>query len=138
MHLQAGLALAETANGNASTGLSRDREALTAAGDNLGVQGAEVMAQVRLCEGRALAGAPPGPERAEALDLLRRRGMRRWVASALTLAALAHEAAGRAGLAPRLLGGAAAATASLGQPPLPLPAIAKLLTLARDRRTATL
>ena len=55
------------------------------------------------------------------------------VAAALTLAALAHEAAGRPAVAARLLGGAAGVAGTLGEPALPLPAVAELVVAMGGR-----
>jgi hypothetical protein len=63
---------------------------------------------------------------------------RRWAADALTLAALSHESRGSAEVAARLLGGAAAVAASMGESPQPLPVMARLTAAAEARLAAAL
>jgi hypothetical protein len=60
------------------------------------------------------------------------------VAEALTLAALSHESQGSAEVAARLLGGATAVAASMGENPQPLPVMARLAATAEARLAAAL
>ena len=95
------------------------------------------MALIRAAETAALAGEPHGQDLVEALRLLWDQASPRWVAEALTLAALNQESAGSPEVAARLLGGAAAVAASMGEKPQPLPVMARLAAAA-EARLATL
>ena len=129
-HIEVGIALCDAVEG-------RGDAALPVVGDvveqarALGLPGILVMALVRSAEVAGIVGQPVGPELAEALRLLRDQGGLRWVASALTMAAVVHEARGRPDAAARLLGGAAAVAQTLGEDPLPLPAVAGLVASTR-------
>jgi hypothetical protein len=91
------------------------------------------MALIRMSEVAALSGEPIGAELVEALHRLRRQGGLRWVAAALTMAAVAHEADGRPDTAARLLGGAGHVAEMLAEDPLPLAPIAALVMATRHR-----
>lgn len=136
-HFRAGLALAEAATGHGADGLAHARKAVDTA-RWLNWPGALVMALMRCAQTAAVAGDPSGPELIEALHILRDSASGRWVAETLTLAALSHESQGRAEVAARLLGGAAAVAASMGEKPQPLPVIARLVADAKTRLVATL
>jgi hypothetical protein len=79
-----------------------------------------------------------GAELVEALHLLRRQGGLRWVAAALTMAAVAHEAEGRPDTAARLLGGARRVAEMLAEDPLPVAPLAAVVTAMRHRIEAAL
>ncbi len=128
----AGLALAEAAEGDTAAALARARRAVEVARP-LPLPGVLMMTLVRAAETGAVSGVPARPELAEALRLLRRHGGRQWVAAALTVAALLHEAEGRLRVAVRLLGGAVAVAQELGEDPEPTPPIAALVHAARQR-----
>lgn len=135
-HLRAALGLAAAATGDGATGLGWVALAVedARAVDSPAVL---VMALVRAAEAAAVAGVAGGRHLVEALRLLHDHSAHRWVAEALTVAALAHEGEGRAALAGRLLGGAAALAVTLGDPE-PLPVIGALVDAARLRLDGTL
>jgi tetratricopeptide (TPR) repeat protein len=137
LSLRASLALAEAACGDTEAALARAREAVETARP-LPLHGILMMTLVRAAETGAVAGVPARPELAEALRLLGRQGGRQWVAAALTVAALLHEAEDRHGLAARLLGGAVAVAEDLGEDPEPIPVMASLVRAARQRLTNAL
>lgn len=137
VHVRAGLAVAEAASGHAAQGLAHARNAVDTA-RWLDLPGVLVMALIRAAETAALAGAPAGPDLMEVLRVLWDHASPRWVADALTLAALSHENQGSAEVAARLLGGAAAVAASMGEKPQPLPVMARLAAAAETRLDAAL
>jgi len=130
LSLWASLALAEAAEGDTAAALARARRAVEVARP-LPLPGVLMMTLVRAAETGAVADVPARPELAEALRLLRRHGGRQWVAAALTVAALLHEAEGRPRVAVRLLGGAVAVAQELGEDPEPTPPITALVHAAR-------
>jgi predicted ATPase len=132
VHLRAGLALAEAAYGNGAEGLAQARTAVDVA-RWIGVPGLLGMAVIRAAETAAVARAPHAPDLAEALQLLWDQASPRWVAEALTLAALNQERAGAPEVAARLLGGAAAVAEAMGEKPQPLPIMARLVEAAEGR-----
>jgi len=136
-HLRAGVALCEAAEGDRSRALTLARQALDES-RQVAFPGIEVMALVRVSEVAALLGEPIGAELVEALQLLRRQGGLRWVAAALTMAAVAHEADGRPDTAARLLGGAGRVAEMLAEDPLPLAPLATLVMAMRHRIEAAL
>jgi hypothetical protein len=137
MHVRGGLALAEAASGHAAEGLAHAMNAVDTA-RWLEMPGLLVMALIRSAETAAVAGAPAGPDLLEALSLIRDHASRRWVAEALTLAALSHENQGSAEVAARLLGGAAAVADSMGEKPQALPVMARLANATEARLAAAL
>lgn len=92
------------------------------------------MTLVRATEVAAVAGSTGVPDLTEALRLLREQASHRWVAGALTMAALVHERQGRPAVAAHLLGGVVAVAESLAEDPHPLPVVATLVDA--DRRLA--
>jgi len=136
-HLRAAVALCEAADGNGARALTLARQALDES-RQIALPRIEVMALIRVSEVAALSGGPIGAELVEALHLLRRQGGLRWVAAALTMAALSHEADGRPDTAARLLGGAGRVAEMLAEDPLPLAPVAALVTAMRQRIEAAL
>ncbi len=132
VHMRAGLAVSAAAEGDRTTALAQAAHAVEEA-RTIALPSIEAMALVRSAEAAAILGAPVGPELPAVLRLLRAQGPLRWVAAALTIAAVAHEAAGNHIVAARLLGGAAAVAESLGEQPLPLPAVAAVVAATRLR-----
>ena len=132
LSLWASLALAEAAEGDTPSALARARRAVEMARP-LPLPGVLMMTLVRAAETGAVAGVPARPELAEALRLLRRHGGRQWVAAAITVAALLHEAERRPRLGARLLAGAVAVAQELGENPEPVPPISTLVHAARRR-----
>jgi non-specific serine/threonine protein kinase len=135
LHLRAGLALAETIEGHVADGLRLAHQAVEEA-RTTALPGVLVMALVRAAEVAAVAGKPTGPELPEVLRLLRDQGTLRWVGSALNMAAVAHEH--RPEVAARLLGGATSVAHVLGEDPLPLPALASVVSACRRRLESVL
>jgi predicted ATPase/DNA-binding SARP family transcriptional activator len=136
-HLRAAMALCEAAEGNVTRARMLARQALDES-RQIPLSRIEVMALIRMSEVAALSGDPTGPELVEALHLLRRQGGLRWVAAALTMAALAHEADGRPDTAARLLGGAAHVAEMLAENPLPIAPLAAVVSATRARIEAAL
>jgi tetratricopeptide (TPR) repeat protein len=136
-HLRAGVALCEAADGNIARARSVARQALHES-RQVPLSGVEVMALIRMSEVAALSGEPIGAELVEALQLLRRHGGLRWVAAALTMAAVAHEAEGRWDTAARLLGGARHVAEMLAEDPLPVAPLAAVVMAVRHRIEAAL
>jgi hypothetical protein len=136
-HLRAAVALCEAADGNAARALTLARQALDES-RQIALPRIEVMALIRVSEVAALSGEPIGAELVEGLHLLRRQGGLRWVAAALTMAALSHEADGRPDTAARLLGGAGRVAEMLAEDPLPLAPLAALVMAMRHRIEAAL
>lgn len=136
VHVRGGLALAEAASGSAAEALAHSRNAIETA-RWLDLPGLLVMALIRSAQTAAVAGTQGGPDLVEALHILRDHASRRWVADALTLAALSHESGGSPEVAARLLGGAAAVAASMGEEPR-LPVIARLAAASKARLVAVL
>jgi tetratricopeptide (TPR) repeat protein len=136
-HLRAAVALCEAADGNAARARALARRALDES-RRIPLAGVEVMALIRMCEVAALSGDPIGAELVEALQRLRRQGGLRWVAAALTIAAVAHEADGRPDTAARLLGGAGHVAEMLAEDPLPVAALAVVVRAMRRRIEAAL
>src|ERR1041385_6244729 len=91
------------------------------------------MALLRSAQAAAVAGEPAPAELVEMLHLVRRPGGRHWVAEALTVAALFHEAEGRHDLCARLLGGSGGVAEALGENPEPIPVVGELVRAARHR-----
>jgi predicted ATPase/DNA-binding SARP family transcriptional activator len=137
LHIRAALALAEAAHGNADEGLAHARTAVEAA-RGIGVPGLLGMALIRAAETAAVARAPQQADLAEALQLLWDQASPRWVAAALTLAALHQEHVGAPEVAARLLGGAAAVAEAVGEQPQPIPVIARLVEAAEARLAGAL
>ncbi len=131
-HLEVGIALCDAVEGRGDAALALVGDAVEQA-RALGLPGILVMALVRSAEVAGIVGQPVGPELAEVLRLLRSQGDIRWVASALTMAAVVHEGRGRPDTAARLLSGAAAVAQALGENPLPLPAVAEVVASTRRR-----
>jgi hypothetical protein len=136
-HLRAAVALCEAADGNVARARTLARQALDES-RQVPLSGVEVMALIRMSEVAALSGEPIGAELVEALHLLRRHGGHRWVAAALTMAAVAHEADGRPDTAARLLGGAGRVAEMLAEDPLPVAPLAPLVMAMRHRIEAAL
>jgi hypothetical protein len=136
-HVRAAVALCEAADGNVAQARSLARQALDES-RQVPLAGVEVMALIRMSEVAALSGEPIGAELVEALHQLRRQGGLRWVAAALTMAAVAHEADGRPDTAARLLGGAGHVAEMLAEDPLPLAPLAALVMAMRHRIDAAL
>ncbi len=136
-HVRAAVALCEAADGNVARARTLARQALDES-RQVPLAGVEVMALIRMSEVAALLGEPIGAELVEALHLLRRQGGRRWVAAALTMAAVAHEADGRPDTAARLLGGAGRVAEMLAEDPLPLAPLATVVMAMRHRIEAAL
>jgi predicted ATPase/DNA-binding SARP family transcriptional activator len=136
-HLRAAVALCEAAGGNVARALTLARQALDES-RQIPLSRIEVMALIRVSEVAALSGEPIGAELVEALHLLRRQGGLRWVAAALTMAAVAHEADGRPDTAARLLGGAGRVAEMLAEDPLPLAPLAAVVMAMRHRIEAAL
>ena len=137
LHIRAALALAEAAHGDAAEGLAHARTAVETA-RYLGVPGLLSMALIRAAETAAVVRAPQQADLVEALQLLWDQASPRWVAAALTLAALHQEGAGAPEVAARLLGGAASVAEAMGEKPQPLPVIARLVDAAEARLAVTL
>jgi predicted ATPase/DNA-binding SARP family transcriptional activator len=137
LHIRAALALAEAAHGDAAEALAHARTAVETA-RRIGVPGLLGMALIRAAETATVAGAPQRSDLAEALQLLWDQASPRWVAAALTLAALHQESAGAPEVAARLLGGAAAIAEAMGEKPQPLPVIARLVAAAEARLAGVL
>ncbi len=137
VHVRASLALAEASNGNAADGLAHARASVDEA-RWVGVPGLLSMALIRAAETAVVAGAPHGQDLGEALQLLWDHASPRWVAEALTLAALNSESSGSPEVAARLLGGAAAVATSMGENPQPIPVIARLVSAAESRLATVL
>ncbi|MGQ0465277.1 MAG: AfsR/SARP family transcriptional regulator [Sporichthyaceae bacterium] len=131
-HVRAAVALCEAADGNAAQASRLARQALDES-RRIPLARIEVMALIRASEVAALSGEPIGAELVEALHLLRRQGGLRWVAAALTMAAVAHEAHGRPDVAARLLGGAGHVAEMLAEDPLPVAPVAAVVTAMRTR-----
>ena len=136
-HVRAGLALAEAASGHSVEGLAHARRMVDAA-RWLDLPGILVMGLIRSAQTAALSGAEAGPDLSQALRVLWDHASPRWVAEALTLAALSHEEQGSHEVAARLLGGAAAVAEAIGEQPQPLPVIARLAAAAKGRLAAVL
>ncbi|MGQ0624674.1 MAG: ATP-binding protein, partial [Sporichthyaceae bacterium] len=136
-HARAAVALCDAANGNVARALTLARAALDES-RQIPLAHVEVMALIRMSEVAALSGVPIGAELVEALHLLRRQGGLRWVAAALTMAAMAHEAAGRPEDAARLLGGAACVARMLAEDPLPIAPLGTVVTAMRHRIEAAI
>jgi tetratricopeptide (TPR) repeat protein len=136
-HLRAAVALCEAADGNGARALTLARQALEVA-RQVPLSRIEVMALIRMSEVAALSGQPIGADLVEALHLLRRQGGLRWVAAALTLAAVAHEADGRPETAARLLGGARCVAEMLAEDPCPIASLGEVVMAMRHRIAAAL
>jgi len=137
LHVRAALALAEAAHGDGAEGLAHARTAVETA-RFLRVPGILSMALIRAAETSAVARAPQQADLVEALELLWDQASPRWVAAALTLAALHLESIGAVEVAARLLGGAAAVAESMGEQPQPIPVIGRLVEAAEARLAAVL
>ncbi|MCA1845192.1 MAG: hypothetical protein LC792_18765, partial [Actinobacteria bacterium] len=137
VHLRAALALVEAVEGETTAAIA-DSDRAVRKSASLGLPRVTVMALVRAAEVAAVAGVPTGPKLPQALRLLRAQGALRWVASALTLAAVEHEARGRPDLAAQLLGGAAAVAATMGEEPVTLPRLRSLVSEMRRELDKTL
>lgn len=131
------MALAEVASGHPVEGLAHARIVVETT-RWLGRPGLLVMALIRWAQTAALADVPYERELVEALRLIQDHASRRWVAEALTLAALDHERRRSTEVAVRLLGGATAVAASIGEKPQPLPVIARLAAATEERLRTTL
>jgi hypothetical protein len=136
-HLRAAVALCEAADGNGARALALARQALDES-RRIPLSRIEVMALIRMSEVTALSGEPIGAELVEAPHLLRRQGGLRWVAAALTMAAVAHEADGRPDTAARLLGGAGRVAGMPAEDPLPVAPLAAVVMAMRHRIEAAL
>ena len=137
VHLRAALGLAEAIEENATEAFTLTRRAVEEA-KTLDLPGVVVMALVRAAEAAVIGGASPDGDLAEAVRLLRDQGTSKWVAAALTVAALSGSAKGRHPSAAHLLGGAGGIAHALSEDPHPLPAIAARVAATRRRLIDTL
>ncbi|MGH9008279.1 MAG: hypothetical protein ACRDYF_00350, partial [Acidimicrobiia bacterium] len=142
VHSLGSLALAKAAAGDGPEASRLARIAVDAA-RRLAIPGLVTMTLVRAAQVAALADSLARAEIAEALRRLKDQNINSWVSDTLAMAALAHEAHGRADVATYLLGGAKrlAAEANMGAYRgmwWALPALADLVDGARRRLSESL
>ncbi|HKY77758.1 MAG TPA: hypothetical protein VJS45_16610, partial [Acidimicrobiia bacterium] len=140
VHTWGSLALAKAAAGDAP-GASRLARTAVDAARHLAIPGLVTTTLVRAAQVEALADSIAQGEITEALRRLKTQHLG-WVPDTLALAALAHEAHGRAGIAAYLLGGAERRAAEIGGLNRgmwwALPALADLVDGARRRMAESL